>query len=302
MCSLYFTIRQIALSDATVLIRGEPGTGKTLVASAVHATSPRARGPFVEAHCIALDADLLDRKLFGYVEGTGAERLLHRAGHLEEAEGGTLFLHDIGALSSMAQVKLLRVLQEHEYERRGSNETVKADVRVIAATSQDLEAAVEQGRFREDLYYRINVIPIQLPSLRERPGDILPLVAHFVTQYSRKLGKRVTQISPAAIDLLLAHRWPGNVRELESCVEYAMLLTTDGIIRDSDLPPTLGSPESRKTIEDGSLKRSVDQMQREMIVVALKHSDGNVTAAAELLGITSRVLRYRIKRLGIKRG
>lgn len=299
MLSLYLTIRQIALSDATVLIRGEPGTGKRLVASAIHSTSRRAQGPFVEVHCATLGEDLLERKLFGYEEETLPGALPGRASCIQEAEGGTLFLDEIGALSPQSQVKLLRVLQEHEYERLGGSQPVRADVRVIAATSQELEAGADRGGFREDLYYRINVIPILLPPLRERRIDIVPLVAHFLAKYSQKLGKRVTQINPAAIDLLCSHRWPGNVRELESCIEYAILLTSDGVIRERDLPPTLRTPESPRTAEDSSLKTTVEQVQRDMITVALKHTDGNVTAAAEQLGITPRVLRYKIKRLGI---
>ncbi len=301
MRRLYLTIRQIAPSNATVLIRGEPGTGKGLVASAIHSTSRRAQGPFVEFHCAMLGEDLLERKLFGYEEEASSGALSGRAGCIQEAEGGTLFLEEIGALSPRAQVKLLRILQEREYERLGGSETTRADVRVIAATSQDLEAAAEQGSFREDLYYRINVIPIFLPPLRERQGDILPLVAHFLAECSQKIGKRVTEISPAAIDVLWAHRWPGNVRELGNCVEYAVLLTSDGVIRECNLPPTLRTPQSGRTTEDGSRKTTVEQVERDMITVALKHTTGNVTAAAEQLGITPRVLRYRIKRLGIDR-
>lgn len=297
--SLRLTIRQIAPSDATVLIRGEPGTGKTLAASAIHFASRRAQGPFVEVHCAAIGEDLLDRKLFGYDAAAFPGALSGRPGCIQEAAGGTLFLGEVGALSPGAQVKLLRVLQEHEYERLGSTETARADVRIIAATSQDVEAAAERRGLREDLYYRINVIPIFLPPLRERQADILPLVAHFLAEYSRRLGKRVTQLSPAAVDLLWAHGWPGNVRELENCVEYAVLLSSDGVIRESDLPPTLRTPESGRTAEDGSLKTTVEQVERDMIAVALKHTDGNVTAAAERLGITPRVLRYKIKRMGI---
>ena len=196
-------------------------------------------------------------------------------------------------------MKLLRLLQEHEYERLGSHDTSRANVRVIGATSQDLEPGIEQGSFRGDLYYRVNVIPIVLPPLRERRSDILPLVEHFLAQYSQKLGKPVTEITPAALDVLETHDWPGNVRELESCLKYAILLASNGVIHESDLPPTLRKPASRWDAEVGSLKTTVEQVQRDMISVALAQSAGNVTAAAGRLGITPRKLRYKMKKLAV---
>jgi len=222
-----------------------------------------------------------------------------RTGRLEEAEGGTLFLDEIGDFSPAVQVKLLRFLQEREYERVGSNKTTRADVRVIAATNKDLEEAVKQSTFRNDLYYRINVFPIFLPPLRERHSDILLLADHFVARYAGKLGKEVRRISTPAINMMFAYHWPGNVRELENCIEYAMLLSSDGAIHGHHLPPTLQMPEASEAMPAGSLTARVQLLEKDLIVDALKSTDGNLAAAARLLGITSRMIRYKIKNLGI---
>ncbi len=299
MRDVYVKIRQVAASDTTALIRGESGTGKELVASAVHYSSPRAAKPFVRVNCAALSENLLESELFGHEKGafTGASGT--RTGRIEEAEGGTLFLDEIGDFSPAVQVKLLRFLQEREYERVGSNRTTRADVRVIAATNKDLEAAVKQNEFRLDLYYRINVFPILLPPLRERRSDILLLADHFVAQYARKLGKEIRRISTPAINMLFAYHWPGNVRELENCVEYAMLLSSDGAIHGHHLPPTLQMPNASDAAPAASLTAQVQVLERDLIMDALKSSGGNLAAAARLLGITSRMIRYKIKKLGI---
>ncbi len=299
MRSLDLTIRRIAASDATVLIRGEPGTEKELVAAAIHSSSRRSRGPLMKLHCAAVSESLLEGKLFGYADGSPPQAVHGRPGCVQQAEGGTLFLDEIGVLPVSTQVKLLRVLQESQYEPLGGTNLVHADVRLVASTSQNLEAAAEEGRFREDLYYRISVIPIDLPPLRERRSDILPLVAHFIAEYSPKLGKQVVLISPSAIDLLWAYGWPGNVHELESCMERAVLLAADGVIRAQDLPSSLGVPESVMPAEAASLDPTVTQTQRDMITVALKQARGNLKAAAELLLMTPQSLRRRIKNLGI---
>ena len=225
MREVYLRIHQVASTGTTVLIRGESGTGKELVASAVHYNSLRAEKPLVKVNCAALSEGLLESELFGHEKGAFTGALFSRVGRIEEAEGGTLFLDEIGDFSPAIQVKLLRVLQEREYERVGSNRTLKANVRIIAATNRELETAVEAGLFRQDLYYRVNVFPIVLPPLRERKDDILLLADHFVAKYAQKLGKDVRRISTPAINMMAAYHWPGNVRELENCIEYAVLLS-----------------------------------------------------------------------------
>ncbi|MCL4205612.1 MAG: sigma 54-interacting transcriptional regulator [Pirellulaceae bacterium] len=299
MRDVYVKIRQVAPSDTTALIRGESGTGKELVASAIHYSSPRAARPFVRVNCAALSEHLLESELFGHEKGAFTGALGARVGRFEEAEGGTLFLDEIGDFSPAVQVKLLRFLQEREYQRVGSNRTTRADVRVIAATNKDLEQAVKLGTFRQDLYYRIHVFPIVLPPLRERRSDILLLADHFVARYARKLGKEVRRISTPAIDMLFAYHWPGNVRELENCIEYAMLLSSDGAIHGHHLPPTLQMPAASETAPAGSLVAQVHLLEKELITDALKSTSGNLAAAARLLGITPRMMRYKIKKLGM---
>ena len=299
MREIYLKIHQVASSDTTVLIRGESGTGKELVASAIHYSSRRSQKPMVKINCAALSEGLLESELFGHEKGAFTGALFARNGRIEEAEGGTLFLDEIGDFSPAIQVKLLRVLQEREYERVGSNKTVKADVRVIAATNQDLEARVADEGFRQDLYYRINVFPIVLPPLRERKHDILLLADHFVAKYSKKMGKEVRRISTPAINMMFAYHWPGNVRELENCIEYAVLLADDGVIHGHNLPPTLQLPESSEANNAGLLKTRIRVLERDMLTDALKSSGGSVTAAARQLGITPRMVRYKLKLLGI---
>ncbi len=299
MSVVYQRIHQVAATDTTVLIRGESGTGKELVAAAVHYSGRRSSMPFVRVNCAALNESLLESELFGHEKGAFTGALANRPGRIEEAEGGTLFLDEIGDFSMATQVKLLRVLQEREYERVGSNRTVKANVRIIAATNRDLEAAVKGGEFRHDLYYRINVFPIYLPPLRDRKDDMLLLADHFVTKYGEKMGKKVRRISTAAINMMFAYHWPGNVRELENCIEHAVLLTTDGVIHGHDLPPTLQMPDSAEQAQLASLRSRVELMERDMIVDALKSTRGNVAGAARLLKITPRIIRYKMKKLEI---
>lgn len=299
MRDVYLKIHQVASSNTTALIRGESGTGKELAASAIHYNSARAKKPFVKVNCAALNENLLESELFGHEKGAFTGALCARIGRLEEAEGGTLFLDEIGDFSPAIQVKLLRVLQEREYERVGSNRTLQADVRVIAATNQDIESRVAAGLFRQDLYYRINVFPITLPPLRQRRDDILLLADHFVTKYAQKMGKAVRRISTPAINMLFAYHWPGNVRELENCIEYAVLLATDAVIRSQNLPPTLQLPETGGGKEIGLLRTRIEFLERDMLTDALKSSHGNVARASEQLGITPRILRYKAKQLGI---
>ena len=299
MREVYVKIHQVAASDTTVLVRGESGTGKELVASAVHYTGPRSQQPLIKVNCAALNEQLLESELFGHEKGAFTGATYARIGRIEEAEGGTLFLDEIGDFSPAIQVKLLRILQEREFERVGSNRTIKANLRVVAATNQDLESRVASGLFRQDLYYRINVFPILLPPLRERRDDILLLADHFVAKYARKMGKEVRRISTPAINMMFAYHWPGNVRELENCIEYAVVLSTDGVIHGQNLPPTLQLPELAETALAGSLKARVEVLEKDLIMDALKSTHGHLTAAAEQLGITPRMVRYKIKNLGI---
>ena len=300
---LVFTrIHQVANSVTTALIRGESGTGKELVASAIHFNSPRASKPMVKVNCASLSEGILESELFGHERGAFTGAINARIGRVEEAEGGTLFLDEIGEFSGAIQVKLLRLLQEREYERVGSNNTRKANVRIIAATNRDLDKAVADGIFRQDLYYRVNVFPIHLPPLRDRKSDILQLTNHFVKKHAEAAGKEVRRISTPAINMLTAYHWPGNVRELENCIEYALLLCRDGVIHGHDLPPTLQMPEDASHLgARGMLNERVAILERDMISDALKRSPNNVSAAARELGVNERVLRYKIQKLGLEK-
>jgi len=299
MREVYASIQQVAGSDTTVLIRGESGTGKELVAHALHYSSPRSGGKFIKVNCAALSENLLESELFGHEKGAFTGAIQARSGRIEEADGGSLFLDEVGDFSPTTQVKLLRFLQERDFERVGSNRTQKANVRVICATNRDLEQAVERGSFRQDLYYRINVFPIFLPPLRDRKDDILLLADHFIELYARKLNKDVRRITTPAINMMVAYHWPGNVRELENCIERAVLLTTDGVIHGHHLPPSLQTSDGSDTIGEGTLQDRVDLFERDLIVDALKRTDGNVSAAARDLGSTARIMRYKIDNLGI---
>ncbi len=298
MRDIFNRIHLVAEQSTTVLIRGESGTGKELVASAIHYSSRRASGPFVKVNCAALSENLLESELFGHEKGAFTGAIRSRRGRIEEAEGGTLFLDEIGDFSPTIQLKLLRVLQEREFERVGSNETLKADVRIIAATNRNLEEMVAEGAFRQDFYYRINVFAVHLPPLRDRKNDILLLANHFIKKLSESMGKQVRRISTPAIQMLLAYHWPGNVRELENCIEHAILMCHDGVVHGRDLPPTLQVPGS-SDMGVGTLKARIQVMEKDMIVDALKRTRGNVSAAARELGITGRMVRYKIQNLGI---
>jgi Nif-specific regulatory protein len=296
---VYIRIHHVAPGDTTVLVRGDSGTGKELIASAIHYNSSRKDKAFVKVNCAVLNENLLESELFGHEKGAFTGAISGRIGRVEAAQGGTLFLDEIGEISPVTQAKLLRVLQEREFERVGSSTTVKADVRIIAATNRDLETMVAQGEFRRDLYYRINVFPIVLPPLRERKDDILPLANHFLDKYIQKFNKPFRRITTPAINMMIAYHWPGNVRELENCVEYAALLSHDGVIHGYHLPPTLQLPITDESEETGSLRSRVNYLERDLIIDALKHSGGTVTKAARELGITPRMVRYKIKKMNI---
>ena len=299
MRDVYRQISQVSGSDTTVLIRGESGTGKELVAHAIHYSSHRAQGPFIKVSCAALNENLLESELFGHEKGAFTGAIQTRKGRLEQANGGTLFLDEIGDFAAATQVKLLRVLQEREFERVGSNRTLKTDARIVAATNRDLETAVEQQSFRQDLYYRVNVFPLYLPPLREHRDDILLLADYFVEQYSKKMSRDVRRISTPAINMMVAYHWPGNVRELENCIERAVLLSTDGVIHAHHLPPTLQTSDASDTIGTGSFQERVGLFERDLIVDALKRCNGSLAAAARDLGSTARIIRYKVRELGI---
>jgi len=299
MREVYDLIEQVAQSNATVLIRGESGTGKELVANAIHYNSHRAGKPCIKVNCAALPENLLESELFGYEKGafTGATR--RKPGRFELADGGSLFLDEIGDLPKNMQAKLLRVLQTREFERLGGLETVKVNVRLLAATSKDLEKEVEHKGFREDLYYRINVFPIFLPSLREKKDDIILLADHFLETYAKENRKDIRRISTPAINMLMSYHWPGNVRELENCIERAVLLCNERVIRAEHLPPSLQMAETSESRVRGRLLEAVGRMEQEMILEALKTSGGHQGKAARTLGITERILGYKIRRYGI---
>ncbi|MFP4415737.1 MAG: sigma-54 interaction domain-containing protein [Fibrobacterota bacterium] len=299
MRDVFSRIQIIARSDTSALVRGPSGTGKELVATAIHYASDRRDAPLVKVNCAALSESLVESELFGHEKGAFTGALYSRKGRIEEAEGGTLFLDEIGEFSPAIQIKLLRVIQERQYERVGSNQTRTADIRLISATNRDLECAVANGTFREDLYYRINVFPITIPPLAQRKDDILPLSNAFVEKFSSKQNKKITRISTPAINMLMSYHWPGNVRELENAIEYAVLLSTDGVIYGHNLPPTLQTPDGKDITAKGGLRARVDALERDMIVDSLKRCKGNMTAAARKLGITPRMVRYKIKQLGI---
>ena len=299
MRQVYEQISQVAPTNTTVLIRGESGTGKEMIAHAIHYNSARASKPFIKVACAALPESLIESELFGYEKGAFTGASSRKKGRFEIAEGGTLFLDEIGELSQATQIKLLRVLQEREYERLGGIETIKANVRLITATNKDLERAMREGAFREDLYYRLNVFTIYLPPLRERRPDILELAEHFVDKYARQHHKRIKRISTPAIDMLTSYHWPGNVRELENCIERTLLVCDGNVIHGHHLPPTLQTASASDTVTRLSLTAAIEAYEKDLIQDALKTSRGNRARAAKLLDTTERILGYKVKKYTI---
>jgi Nif-specific regulatory protein len=299
MRELYSLIDRVAGTETTVLVAGESGTGKELVARALHERSGRAKKAFVAVNCAALPESVIESELFGHEKGafTGAQE--QRRGRFELADSGTLFLDEIGELSLPVQAKLLRVLQEGEFQRVGGSLTVKSDVRVIVATNRDLEKEVAEGRFRADLFWRLNVFPLRVPPLRERRSDIVLLADHFAEKHGRRSGKPILRISSPAIDLLVTYHWPGNVRELENCIERAVILSTDSVIHAYHLPPSLQSADSTGTGPGSTLDASLARLERELLVEALKICRGNAAAAARRLGVTERRMGLALHRYGI---
>jgi DNA-binding NtrC family response regulator len=297
-------VRKVAKSNTTVLIRGETGTGKELIAGAIHHNSHRASRNFVKVNCAALQENLLESELFGHEKGafTGADK--QRIGRFEQADGGSLFLDEVGDMSPSTQAKILRVLQEHEFERLGGTRTIRVDVRMVAATNRDLAAMVAQGQFREDLYYRLNVVSIEMPPLRERKEDIAALAAFFIRRFSGELKKRIDGLEPEAQKLLLRYNWPGNIRELENAIERAMLLSDGAAITTDDLrlgefTMSQGGRESQAPVRIPPSGIPLEELERCALIEALKMSNWVQKDAAELLSISPRVINYKIKTLGI---
>jgi two-component system response regulator AtoC len=307
MAAVLKIIKKVADYSTTVLITGESGTGKELVARALHYSGNRARKPFVAVNCGAIPAQLLESELFGHVKGAFTDAHRNKIGLFKEADSGTLFLDEVGELPMELQVKLLRALQEGEIRSVGDTKSIKVDTRVVAATVKNLKAEIESGNFREDLFYRLNVIEVKLPPLRDRPGDIKTLARHFVEKYSREFGKPAKELSEETVDALLSYSWPGNIRELENAMERAMILEDSGVIKKESLP--IGeSPGGGGAIDTGflsdpkvglSIKKAQEALERDFISKALERTNNNRTKAAELLQISHRALLYKIKSYGL---
>jgi DNA-binding NtrC family response regulator len=296
------TVERVAPTNSTVLLGGESGVGKDLIARAIHEKSRRASGPFIKINSTAIPENLLESELFGFEKGAFTGAANSKPGKFELADKGTIFLDEIGDVPAATQVKLLRVLQEREFERLGGTRTIKVDVRLIAATNRDLRAALEDGTFREDLYYRLNVVPIDIPPLRDHKEDIAGLANLFLERFTKDSGRadKITGISPAAMQHLVGHYWPGNVRELQNVIERACALATGKQLEASDIQ--LDSPRNRnhagsdRFLPDGM---TLDQWEDEMIREALKRAGGNKSQAARLLGLSRNALRYRLSKIGI---
>jgi len=306
MRDIFQTVERVAPTRATVLLAGESGVGKDMIARAIHHHSPRARQAFVKINCTALPENLMESELFGYEKGAFTGASVSKPGKFEQADQGTAFLDEIGDVPGNIQVKLLRILQERQFERLGSNLTRNVDVRVIAATNVDLRAALEEGRFREDLYYRLNVVPISIPPLRERREDIPFLALHFVNKLSKELGSRAREISPAAVDRLLEHSWPGNVRELENTIERSLVLASGDKLQPSDM-----RIEEARTVHSGAASQqapllpegeTLEHWEQMMIKEALRRANNNKSQAARMLGLTRNALRYRLSQMGMDAG
>ena len=302
MREIFATVTRVAPTRATVLLAGESGVGKDMIARAIHHHSPRASRPFVKINCTALPENLMESELFGYEKGAFTGANTSKPGKFEQADTGTVFLDEIGDVPPSIQVKLLRVLQEREFERLGSNKTKHIDVRVLAATNVDLRAALEQGAFREDLYYRLNVMPINVPPLRERKEDIPFLAQHFVKKLSKDLGSTAHAISDGAVDRLLQYHWPGNVRELENVIERSLVMSTHEVLQPDEIrldTQLRARPQAEmdKFLPEGM---TLDEYEQSIIREALKRANGNKSQAARLLGLTRNALRYRLSQMGIE--
>lgn len=307
MIETFQTVKRVAMSSATVLIRGESGTGKELIAKAIHYNSTRSEGPFIKLNCTAIPDSLLEAELFGHVKGSFTGAYEDKKGRFELADKGTIFLDEIGDLPISTQLKLLCVLQERSFEKLGSSKTISVDVRIVAATNRDLEEAIKKNNFREDLYYRLNVVPIVLPPLRRRKEDIPLLIDHFLRKYNDENSRKV-RVSEKAMECLLNYEWPGNVRQLENCIERVVILCDNNIAKLTDLPYEIlntkkftvkTESDSRAETKDESLNKSIEGIETERILNALRKCGGVKSRAAKLVGLTTRQLDYRISKYGI---
>ena len=301
MLQVYDELRQVAPTDATVLIRGASGTGKELLAHAIVELSGRKEKPFITLNCAALPENLVESELFGHEKGAFTGAVSRRIGRAEAADGGTLFLDEIGDLTMQTQVKLLRFLQERTFSRVGSNEELHSNVRFLAATSRNLEELMEKKLFREDLFYRLNIFPIMMPTLAQRSSDIILLAEHFIEMLNLKYGKNITKLSPTATRLLMSYSWPGNVRELENCMERAVLTAADNCIHGYNLPPSLQAANEHPLPHpaQGKLDDMLANCEREFLMDAIARHNGNFSAAGRELGLSPRMMNYRMNRLGI---
>jgi len=299
MREVHAMIERIANNKTTVLLLGESGVGKEMVANAIHYNSLLADKPLVKFNCAALPENLIESEIFGHEKGAFTGANSQRIGRFEEANGGTIFIDEIGELSLPMQTKLLRVIQERVFERVGGNKPIRVDLRIITATNRDLAEMVAEGKFREDLFYRLNVFPITIPSLRERGSDIITLAEHFVARFAKLNAKEIKRISTPAIDMLMSYHWPGNVRELENVMERAVILSDDNVIHGYNLPPSLQTAKASGTAGQTGLQAKLDAVSYEMIVEALKNTNGNMSEAARELGITRHALRLRMDRHGL---
>ncbi len=296
----YDLVAKVAPAQTSVLLLGESGVGKELFAHAIHYRSLRHNKPFIKVNCSALPPNLIESELFGHQKGAFTGAVNTRKGRFELAEGGTIFLDEIGELGLDTQTKLLRVLQEREYERVGCATPMRADVRIIAATNRDLAQRIKEGQFREDLFYRLNVFPITIPPLRERKTDIPLLLDYFIEKYSHYMDKQISRISTPAIDMAVSYHWPGNVRELENCIERAVIMCEGDVIRSQHLPPTLQTVRAQDAKPRGTLQAQIDAIEYEIIMEELKRCKGNMSRAAEALGLTKRIMGLRVKKYGIE--
>jgi two-component system NtrC family response regulator len=300
MANLVNMAGRVAASRATVLIQGESGTGKELLARLIHNLSPRSEKPMIAVNCGAIPETLLEAELFGHEKGAFTGATGRRIGRFEEADGSTLFLDEVGEIPPPVQVKLLRFLQEREFQRLGGNQTIRADVRVISATNRDLEARIREGAFREDLFYRLNVVVMSIPPLRERKADIPLLTEHFLKRYARENGKAIDGLSREAKDLLLKYDYPGNVRELENIIERAVVISRGPVISVEDLPFQERAPGNGTERSGSLMKDSVEALEQRLIEDAMRQVNNNQSRAADLLGISERMLRYKLKKYGLK--
>ncbi len=299
MQDVYEMIYRVVDSNATVLLRGESGTGKTLVAKALHYNSKRSEKPFIVVNCSTLPDTLLESELFGHEKGAFSGATEQKIGRLEQAEGGTLFLDEIGDINHSIQAKLLHVVQERNFQRLGSIKSIDCDVRLVVATDRNLEKAVEDKKFREDLYYRLNVFPVYIPPLRERRSDILLISEFFLEKFAKENNKVIKRISTSAIDMLMQYHWPGNVRELQNCIERAVLICDDDSLKSIHLPPTLQTADRENGKNPLSLASAVENFEKELIIDGLKQNNGNQTKTAKYLDTSLRIINYKIHQYNI---